>query len=172
VLQCAPPHPPSTRASVSILPGAVVLICPMSCLEARLNPLTHSSIVFSDMKTRCLAVWRSLPWEEALRTTVCHFWTYHKRPPLLTSGQSSWLQIQRSRFYSWCYHSFWEVMSLEWGPLSLVSTIEEPLGRNCSVSALESREYGRGNPLRWPRDTRSNFVDKRRSFGRYSSLAD
>jgi hypothetical protein len=34
------------------------------------------------------------------------------------------------------------------GPLSLVSTIEEPLGRNSSGSGLENREYGRGDPLR------------------------
>jgi hypothetical protein len=27
------------------------------------------------------------------------------------------------------------------------------LGRNSSGSDLENREYGRGNPLRWPRDT-------------------
>jgi hypothetical protein len=33
------------------------------------------------------------------------------------------------------------------------STIEEPPGRNSSDSGLESREYGRGDPLRWPRDT-------------------
>jgi hypothetical protein len=34
-----------------------------------------------------------------------------------------------------------------------VSTIEELLGRNSSGSCLENREYGRGDPLRWPRDT-------------------
>jgi hypothetical protein len=39
------------------------------------------------------------------------------------------------------------------GPLSLVSKIEELLGKNCSGSGLEIREYGRGDPLRCPRDT-------------------
>jgi hypothetical protein len=34
-----------------------------------------------------------------------------------------------------------------------VSTIEELLGRNSSGSGLENREYGHGDPLRWPRDT-------------------
>jgi hypothetical protein len=34
-------------------------------------------------------------------------------------------------------------MSLERGPLSLVSTIEELLGRKSSSSCLKSREYGR-----------------------------
>jgi hypothetical protein len=32
---------------------------------------------------------------------------------------------------------------MEWGPLSLVSTTEELLGRNSSGSGLESREYDR-----------------------------
>jgi hypothetical protein len=40
------------------------------------------------------------------------------------------------------------VVGLEQGPLSLVSKIEELLGRNCSGSGLENREYGRGDPLR------------------------
>jgi hypothetical protein len=44
-------------------------------------------------------------------------------------------------------------MGLEWGPLSLVSTIEELLERKNKGSGLESREYGRRDPSRWPRDT-------------------
>jgi hypothetical protein len=36
-------------------------------------------------------------------------------------GQSSWLQIQRSRFDFRLYQIFWEVVRLERGPLSLVS---------------------------------------------------
>jgi hypothetical protein len=44
-------------------------------------------------------------------------------------------------------------VGLERGPLSLVSTIEELLGRNSSGSGVETREYGRGDPLRRPRDT-------------------
>jgi hypothetical protein len=51
------------------------------------------------------------------------------------------------------YQIFWEVVGLEWGPRSLVSTIEEPLERNNSGSGLENGEYGRGVPLHWPRDT-------------------
>jgi hypothetical protein len=50
------------------------------------------------------------------------------------------------------YHIFWEVVGLKQGPLSLVSTIEELLGRNTG-SGLENREYGSGDVLRWPRDT-------------------
>jgi hypothetical protein len=44
-------------------------------------------------------------------------------------------------------------VALEWGPLSLVSKIEELLGRNSSGSGIENWEYGRGDPLRWPCDT-------------------
>jgi hypothetical protein len=47
------------------------------------------------------------------------------RPPMWSSHKSSWLQIQRSRFDSWHYQIFWEVLGLKQGPLSLVSTIEE-----------------------------------------------
>jgi hypothetical protein len=49
--------------------------------------------------------------------------------PLWSSGQSSWLQIQRSGFDFRGYQIFWEVVGLERGPLSLVSTIEELLKR-------------------------------------------
>jgi hypothetical protein len=44
-------------------------------------------------------------------------------------------------------------VDLEQDPLSLMSKIEELLGRNSSGSGLENREYGRGDPLRLPRDT-------------------
>jgi hypothetical protein len=44
-------------------------------------------------------------------------------------------------------------VGLERGPLSLVSTIEELLGRNSSSSGLEIREYRSGDSLCWPRDT-------------------
>jgi hypothetical protein len=42
-------------------------------------------------------------------------------------------------------------VGLERGPLSLVNTTEEVLGRKSSGSGLESREYYRGDPLRSPR---------------------
>jgi hypothetical protein len=44
-------------------------------------------------------------------------------------------------------------VGVERGPPSLVSTIEELLGRKSSGSGLESREYGRRDPSSWPRDT-------------------
>jgi hypothetical protein len=44
-------------------------------------------------------------------------------------------------------------VGLERGPLSLVSTNEELLGRKSSGFGLEKRDYGLWDPLRWPRDT-------------------
>jgi hypothetical protein len=51
------------------------------------------------------------------------------------------------------YQIFWEVVGLERGPLSFVSTTEELLGRKSSGSGLESLEYGSKDPTRWPRGT-------------------
>jgi hypothetical protein len=77
----------------------------------------------------------------------------YTQPPLWSSGQSSWLQIQRSLFDSLHYQIFWEVVFPERGPLWLVSITEELLGRNSSGSGLENREYGRRDPWCWPHNT-------------------
>jgi hypothetical protein len=63
------------------------------------------------------------------------------------------VQIQRPGFDSRRYQIFWEVVVLERGPLSLVSTTEELFGRHSNGSGLESRAYGRRDPSRWPRDS-------------------
>jgi hypothetical protein len=72
------------------------------------------------------------------------------RPPLWSSGQSSWLHIQRFGFESRRYHIFCVVVGLERGQLSLVSTIEELLRGKGSGSSLENREYGHRDPSRSP----------------------
>jgi hypothetical protein len=56
-------------------------------------------------------------------------------------------------FDSLRYQIFLEVVGLERGPLSLMSTIEELLLRNSSCSGLESREYGCRDLSHWPRGT-------------------
>jgi hypothetical protein len=52
--------------------------------------------------------------------------------------KSSWLQIQRSVFDSRRYQILRRVVGLERGPLSLVSTTEELLGRKSNRAGLES----------------------------------
>jgi hypothetical protein len=62
-------------------------------------------------------------------------------------------RLRGACFDSRLYQIFWEVVGLERGPLSLVSTIEELLGRKSSDSGLENRDYDRKDPTRSPRGT-------------------
>jgi hypothetical protein len=102
------------------------------------------SIQINPIRKLLLLFWKN--YRFIFTSIICLLW-----PPLWSSGQSSWLQIQRSRFDSLHYQIFWEVVGLEQSPLSLVSTIEEVLGRKNSGSGVESREYSRSDPSRWPR---------------------
>jgi hypothetical protein len=95
---------------------------------------------------------------------VCY--VEESRPPLWSSGQSSWLQIQRPGFDSRRYQIFW-VVGLERGPLSLMSTIEKLLERKSSSSGIESWDYGHRDPSRWPplsAKVGTNFPDERQSL--------
>jgi hypothetical protein len=90
-------------------------------------------------KCRILNVWQ--PYERPLPVTGIPL------PVTCLWSSSSWLHIQRPRLDSRRYKIFWEVVRLELGPLSLVSTTEELLGRESSCSSLERGEYGRRGPL-------------------------
>jgi hypothetical protein len=58
---------------------------------------------------------------------------------LRTVSHCSWLQIKEVGICSF----FIKVLVLGEGPLSLMSTTEELLGRKSSGSGLENRDYGR-----------------------------
>jgi hypothetical protein len=63
-------------------------------------------------------------------------------PPLWSTGQSSWLLIQRPVFDYRHDQFFWDVVGLERGPLSLVNTTEELLKRS-GGSGLENLHNSR-----------------------------
>jgi hypothetical protein len=113
-----------------------------------------------------------------LLTAVFIHWYTQSWPPLWSSSQSSWLQIQRSGFDSRHYQIFWVVVGLERGPLSLVSTTEELLERRSSGSRLENQDCGHSDLLHWLRNAPLsakigiNFTDKQRLLGWYSLLVD
>jgi hypothetical protein len=115
---------------------AMSVMCWSKCYQAVLN---------------ILPVWQFM-WSSII---IFHLFCVLKERkwPLWSSGQSSWLQIQRPGFDSRRYQILWEVVGLERGPLSLVSTIEELLGRKSSCFCLENREYACLDPLCWPRGT-------------------
>jgi hypothetical protein len=78
--------------------------------------------------------------------------SHEERPPLWSSGQSSWLQIRRPGFDSLHYQEkkkqwVWNgVHSASW--VQLRSYLIESSG-----SCLENREYGGRDSSRWPRGT-------------------
>jgi hypothetical protein len=68
------------------------------------------------------------------------------------------------------YQIFWEVAGLELSPISLVSTIEELLGRKSSGSGLENREYGHSGSAALPPRLALTSPTSGRSVGIVRSL--
>jgi hypothetical protein len=64
------------------------------------------------------------------------------RPPLWSSGQSSWLQIRLPGFDSRHYKK--KVVGLERGPLSLVSRTEEVLDRKVAAPVYKTENTAVG----------------------------
>jgi hypothetical protein len=60
------------------------------------------------------------------------------RPPLWSSGHTSWLLTQRSSFDFRRYQIFWEAVGLEWGPLSPCESKWGAPWKKSSGSGLEN----------------------------------
>jgi hypothetical protein len=63
------------------------------------------------------------------------------------------IKSQQAYCNQYTFTVYLRTLSTTVGPLSLVSTIEEILGRKGSGSSLENWEYGRRDPSRWKRGT-------------------
>jgi hypothetical protein len=93
------------------------------------NPMWFGSTLLKPL-------WRHIVTSIWITRSIFHHWPslWPRVPGYRSRGPSS--NPGTTRF-------FWEVGSLERGPLSLLSTIKEVLKRKISVSGLENRDYSR-----------------------------
>jgi hypothetical protein len=98
------------------------------------NFYTTESIIFRPTSLNKQKFLKALRYIDRLCGLVVRVSGYRSRGPGLDSRR---------------FQILWEAVGLGRGPLSLVRTTEELLGRNSSGSGLENRDYDRGDPLRW-----------------------
>jgi hypothetical protein len=115
----------------SAVRNSVTPTIPTSCHKATAHTVEASF-------RRFLSHFSRVPYSYIFTSEKLSPHSLRKRPPLWSSGQSSWLQIQRLWFYSQRHQISWEIVGLERGPLSLVNTTEKLLGRKSSDSGLET----------------------------------
>jgi hypothetical protein len=90
--------------------------------------LVHSGVSVRDNESTSLSdIWES---DTCLGYQVISYFIWNPRLSLWSSGQSFWLQIQRSRVRFPAVPDFLRSSGLERGLLSLVRTTEEILERN------------------------------------------
>jgi hypothetical protein len=99
----------------------------------RMYSASSSHLWFAVCRSICLTKWTTR--QQRMISFVFPFvWCKPRWPPLWPNGQSSWLQIRRPGFDSRHYQEK-KVVSLERGPLSLVSITEELLDRKVAAPA-------------------------------------
>jgi hypothetical protein len=107
------------------LQQVAVCFCKMSCWKVFHKPGKKFELncTVKDLWRYVVEAWK---WKHSVCAKQNFLQDYMlSQPPLWSRGESSWLQIQRSGFYSWRYEILWEVVGLERSPLSLMSTTEE-----------------------------------------------
>jgi hypothetical protein len=114
---------------------------------------SHESLSLYRMSQEGRSICTCVLFRTVSEMEILHCTVHCAGSPLWSRGQSFWLQIQRSGFDSLRYQIFWEVVGLERCPFSLVRIIEELLERKVAHPVYKTEINGRGDSLRWPRDT-------------------
>jgi hypothetical protein len=115
-----------------------------------INPSSEQIRTAVRFPTR-LVLSSNLGWDNLPKVSCCFLSAGEL--PRLSHERTAGYRSRGPGFDSRRYQVFWEVVGLERGPLSLLSTTEELLERKSSGSSLENREYCLRDSSRWPRGT-------------------